>query len=180
MRQSNLFGTSTTSRTDYGGINGEPASSTAVSNGGQIFYGGYLIIAVNQTSISFTGPAGTVPLSIGGQTGEKAWAVPLSGCQPSGNSAVSTSNPYICQDVSFSVQETVAATGHHVSMVLIWADNTQLGYIEQNFSPPAVTAFPSAGNAAGLPTGFAGIIPPLSANAPHPLIEQYSAITATF
>jgi hypothetical protein len=180
LRPMSLFGTSTTVRTDYGGINGETAGSSQVSNGGQIFYGGYMIAVFNQTAISFTGPAGTAPLTVHGQTGEIAYMVPLSGCQPSGSSSVSTSNPYLCAQVSFSVQETIAATGHHVSMVLIFVDGTQGGYISQYFNAPAVTSFPSAGNSYGIPTGFSGIVPPSSANPAAPLIEQYSAITATY
>ena len=58
--------------------------------------------------------------------------------------------------------------------MFIWVTDTQASYIESYYSSPAVTSFPAAGNGAGIPTGFGGLIPPSSANAPTVLVEQYS------
>jgi hypothetical protein len=138
-------------------------------------------VALNQTGIAFTGPAGTVGLTLHGATGSVAFVIPLAGlcAGPSPFSGVATTNPYIGCQFSFQVQETVSATGHHVDMAVIIADNTQLGYIEQYFNAPVVTSYHAAGDTFGI-TGFTGIEPPTISSAPHPIIEQQSYVIATY
>lgn len=168
--------------TDYGGVtcNGvsEQATSSIVTSA-LVCYQGYAIFAFNQTAISFSAP-GAVPITVHGQSGEVAWAVPVTSCGPAPTSGTATTNPFVGCQVTFSVQETIAATSHHIDMYVGWADETQLGYIQQYFSGPAVTSFLAAGNAAGLGTGFAGIVPPTVSNAPHPIVEQHSSVIATY
>lgn len=185
MRSVTLFGTANTPLTDYGGMNGGPTSNT-VSDGQSVTYGGYMIAAFNFTSVSFTA-TGAVPLTVRGQSGVIAYAVPLKACAPSGSTGVSSSSPYNCESVNFKIQEQTAPTGGEGAMVLIFVDNTQLGYIQQYFSTPAPNAFnfdPVSGigigaNGFGLPPGFSGIFPPSTSGAPWALTAQYLSVNAT-
>lgn len=162
-----IYGTSGTKVTNY-------ANGATQTSSGPVQFGSYLIAAFNQTGISLTSPNGAVALSANKASGTVAYLIPVSGCNPAPSSGTSTSNPYICGNVPVTVQETVTQGAHHVAAVFIWVTDTQASYIESYYSSPAVTSFPAAGNGAGIPTGFGGLIPPSSANAPTVLVEQYS------
>jgi hypothetical protein len=162
--------------TDFG-ING--VQSSTIVKSGLVSYQGYAIVSFNQTAIQFTGPAGTIPLTLHGATGSVAFLVPLSSLGVSAASGVSTSAPFVGSTFTFSVQELVGATGHHVDMAILVGDNLQSGYIQQYFNAPAVTSYHAAGNTYGF-TGFTGIVPPTSANAPVPIIEQQSYSIMTY
>jgi hypothetical protein len=168
LATSTIYGTSNKMITDY--------AAGAVQTASQpVTFGSYLIAAFNQTGISVTSADGAVALSANKASGTSAYLIPVPGCAPAPSTGVSTSNPDICGNVPITVQETVTQGTHHVDAVFIWVTETQASYIESYYSSPAAGSFPAAGNAAGIPTGFGGLVPPSSANAPSALVEQYSA-----
>ena len=146
---------------------------------GIITFQAYAVVAFNQTAIQFTAP-GAIPLTLHGSTGSIAFLVPLSSNGVCPASGTATTNPCIGSSFSFSVLETIAATSHHVDMVIAIVDNTQAAYIQSYFNTPAITSYPAAGNSYGIATGFSGLVPPTAANAPQPLTEQYSAAILTY
>lgn len=169
--------------TDFGGLNcngvNEPATSVLIKSNFAC-YEPVAVVAFNQTQVGFTGPAGTVPLTVHGVSGAVAFLVPLTCNGQSPATGVSTSNPWVGCSFTFQVQELISTQSHHIDMAVIVVDNTQPGYIEQYFTTPAVTSFPAAANTHGIPSGFSGLVPPTSANAPPSLIEQYSSVIATW
>ena len=177
-RSVQLPASSNTPITNYGGENNQGPTSTLVK-GGMVYYQASAVVSFNQTAIAFTGPTGTIPLTLHGATGSVAFLVPLTCYGPSPASGVSSTNPYVGCTFSYQVQETTSATGHHIDMAVLVVDNTQIGYIEQYFNAPAVTSYHAAGNTFGI-TGFTGLFPPTSANGPHQIIEQQSYVIATY
>lgn len=173
--------------TDYGGVFNsgtaiqEPVQSVKMTSGLVYFYG-YAVFIFNQTAIAFSGPAGTTPLTISGQTGEKAFAVPATSLGACASAGVGTGSPCILSQVSVSIQETIAATGKHIDMMVVWVDNTQLGYMAQYISTPAVTAFHAAGNFFGLPASMSGLYAPVggTTGGVRQVIVQSSAVIATY
>jgi hypothetical protein len=182
--KSTLPGSTNTPLVDYGGytnsVSGinEPTQSVTIK-GGFADYSCWQVFVYNQTAIAFTAP-GAVPIAANKVTGSVAYAVPVQGCAPAPSSGTGTTNPYICATTTYSVQEQIANTGKHIDQCIITADNTELGYIQQYFSDPALTAFPAAGNGHGFPTSFSGIVPPTASNAPHPTLEDYSCTISSY
>ena len=90
------------------------------------------------------------------------------GCAPTGGSVTS----YACLNAPIDVYR-VGGSGH-VGITFIWADMQQAAYAVSNAKDPAVTSWPAAGAAAGLPTGFTFLIPTSGpdSGAPTVLIEQ--------
>ena len=168
LATSTVYGTSNKMVTDY-------ALGGVAESGSPVTFHSFLIVAFNQTGISVSSPLGATALSANKVSGTVAFLIPAGSCAPAPSTGVATSTPYICGNVPVTVQETIAATGHHVDVTFIWVTETSAHYIESYFSDPAVTSFPSAGNGAGIPTGFGGLVPPSSSNAPSPPVEQYSA-----
>ena len=164
---------------------------TTYSNGGQtvsesapLQVQGYLLVSVNQTGISFSGVGSTqvIPITVNTVTsGTKAWLIPVSGCGPS-SASTSSSSVDTCVTASVSIGETVSAQGKHIAITGIFVDMQQAAYIEANFANPAVTAFPSAGSAAGVPTGFTFLTPTTGQNSanPSPLIEQSVTVIMSY
>ncbi len=151
----------------------------AQQTSGIVTYGAYAIVAFNQTAITFSSP-GATSLPLHGATGSIAYLVPLTSLGIAPASGTATTNPFVGSKFSFSVQENVAATGHHVDMTVLIVDNTQASYIMANFNTPVVTSYPAAGNSYGTPSGFTGLHPPTSSNAPPALTQQYSAAILTY
>jgi len=176
-----IVGSTNAPVTNYGGVNGQPVTGGVAVTNGLVYYQGYAIVAFNQSYVSFTGPSGTVPLTVQGQNGERAWLVPVNAatCGPTPTSGTATTNPFVGCAITFSVQQTVGTQSHHIAMAVMWADETQAGFIQQYFTGPAATTFCTSGSTFGFPSGFSGIVPSTSTNAPHPLIEQYSCSVAT-
>ncbi len=179
--------------TDYGGIScaqGGPGTASAyeqptsnVIKTGFACYQPYTVIVANQTQWSFTSLSGPATKLQTGISGTVSYMVPVTcNSQPSAASGVSTSNPYIACQVSFQVQELISATGHHIDLCALSADNSQGGYISQTFTPAAAGSFPAAGNNYGLPSGFSGLYPSAAtgSNAPDPLYIQHSCAIATW
>ena len=146
-------------------------------------FGAEELIFVNSTNVYInldqSAPAGVTMTRVTNPaltSGTVAYVISgFQGCAPTGGSVTS----FACLSAPIDVYRVGGS--HHVGITFVWADMQQAAYAISNAKDPAVTAWPAAGAAAGLPTGFSFLIPTSGpdSGAPSPLVEQsYTVIQA--